>query len=78
MTFSSVKILSSFAPPSNSLVFVLVIGQLFKLTQGPSWALFLLHPEHQRYKDTVKGVALGAEVPGHHQKQLPQTLIMCK
>ena len=33
-----------------------------------------LLPELQRYKDTVKCAALSAEVPGHHQQQLAQTL----
>ena len=32
--------------------------------------------ELQRYKDTVRCVALGAEVPGHRQEQLTQTLIV--
>ena len=52
---------------------------LFELTQRPSQALDSprsLLPELQRYKDTVRCVALGAEVPGHHQKQLTQTLIV--
>ena len=35
----------------------------------------MLLPELQRYKDTVRCVALGAEVPGHRQ-QLTQTLIV--
>ena len=34
----------------------------------------VLLPELQRYKDTVRLAALGAEVPGHHQQQLTQTL----
>ena len=34
-------------------------------------------PELQRYKDTVRCGALGAEVPGHRQQQLMQTLIVC-
>ena len=34
-----------------------------------------LLPELQRYKDTVRCAALGAEVPGHHQQQLSRTLI---
>ena len=29
-----------------------------------------LLPELQRYKDTVRCAALGAEVPGHHQQHL--------
>ena len=36
-----------------------------------------LLPELQRYKDTVRCAALGAEVPGHRQKQLTQTFILC-
>ena len=35
-----------------------------------------LLPELQRYKDTVRCGALGAEVPGHRQQQLTQTLIV--
>ena len=48
------------------------------LTRCPSKALNLdaLLPEIQRYKDTVRCAALGAEVPGHCQQQLTQTLIV--
>ena len=52
---------------------------LFELTRRPSWALVsprALLPELQRYKDTVMCAALGAEVPGHRQQQLTQTLIV--
>merc|ERR1712073_77905 len=52
---------------------------LFELTQRPSRALDsprALLPELQRYKDTVRCAALGAEVPGHCQQQLTQTLIV--
>ena len=52
---------------------------LFELTRHPSRALdspSALLPELQRNKDTVRCAALGAEVPGHHQKQLTQTLIV--
>ena len=35
-----------------------------------------LLPELQRHKDTVRCAALGAEVPGHCQEKLTQTLIM--
>ena len=52
---------------------------LFELTRRPSQALDsprALLPELQRYKDTVRCAALGPEVPGHHQKQLMQTLIV--
>ena len=40
---------------------------------SPSRALL---PELQRYKDTVRCAALGADVPGHRQHQLTQTLIV--
>ena len=52
---------------------------LFELTRHPSQALDsprALLLELQRYKDTVRCAALGAEVPGHRQKQLTQTLIV--
>ena len=52
---------------------------LFEMTQRPSRGLDLpraLLSELQRYKDTVRCAALGAEVPGHRQKQLTQTLIV--
>ena len=52
---------------------------LFELTRRPSLALDLprpLLPELQRYKDTVRCAALGVEVPGHHQEQWTQTLIV--
>ena len=52
---------------------------LFELTRRPSRALDsprALLPELQRYKDTVRCAALGAEVPGHRQEQLTQTLIV--
>ena len=52
---------------------------LFELTRRPSRALDsprALLPELQRYKDTVRCGALGAEVPGHCQQQLTQTLIV--
>ena len=51
----------------------------FELTRRPSRALdspCALLLELQRYKDTVRCDALGAEVPGHRQKQLAQTLIV--
>ena len=35
-----------------------------------------LLPELQRYKDTVRCATLGAEIQGHHQEQLTQTLIV--
>ena len=52
----------------------------FKLTWHPSRALYLprvLLLELQRYKDTIRCVVLGVEVPGHRQQQLTQTLIVC-
>ena len=52
---------------------------LFELTRRPSQALDsprALLPELQRYKETVRCAALGAEVPGHRQQQLTQTLIV--
>ena len=52
---------------------------LFELTRRPSQALAsprAVLPELQRYKDTVRCAALGAEVPGHRQEQLTQTLIV--
>ena len=52
---------------------------LFELTRRTSRALKLpcaLFLELQRYKDTVWCGALGADVPGHRQQQLTQTLIV--
>ena len=52
---------------------------LFELTRRPSRALdspCALPPELQRYKDTVRSAALGAEVPGHRHQQLTQTSIV--
>ena len=52
---------------------------LFELTRRPSRALDsprALLPELQRNKDNVRCPAIGAEVPGHRQKQLTQTLIV--
>ena len=51
----------------------------FELTRRPLRAICLpraLLPELQRYKDTVRCATLGAEVPGHRQQQLTQTLIV--
>ena len=50
--------------------------QLPRLRLGPSTRLVRCFPELQRYKDTVRCNALGAEVPGHRQQQLTQTLIV--
>ena len=52
---------------------------LFELTRYPSRALDsprALLLVLLRYKDTVRCGALGAEVPGHCQQQLTQTLIV--
>ena len=35
-----------------------------------------LLPELQRYKDTARCAVLATEVPGHHQSQKAQTLIV--
>ena len=53
---------------------------LFELTRRPSRAFIsprALLPDPQRYKDTIRYAALGAEVQGHCQQQLTQTLIVC-
>ena len=53
---------------------------LFELTRRPSWTLDsprALLTELQRYKDTFRCAVLGAEVPGHRQKQLTHTLCVC-
>ena len=71
--------LFSSVPPSNSLVSVSDPRRAFWADQRPSWALDssrALLPELQRYKDTVCCVVLGAEVLGHRQHQLTQTLIV--
>ena len=50
-----------------------------ELTRRPSRALDsprALLLELQRYKDPVRCAALGAEVSGHRQEQLAQTLIV--
>ena len=39
--------------------------------------ILALLPKLQRYKNTVKCVELGTEVPGHFRKQQTQTLILC-
>ena len=52
---------------------------LFELTWCPSRALDSPHallPELPRNKDTIRCAMLGADVPGHRQKQLTQTLIV--
>ena len=52
---------------------------IFELTRRPSRAIDLpcaLLLELQRNKDTNGCAVLGAEVPGHRQEQLVQTLIV--
>jgi len=71
----------SSVPPSNSLARLCLapLKGFFDLTRHPSRALaspLALLLELQRYKDTVRYVALGADAPGQHQKQLMQTQIM--
>ena len=79
MTHRQEKICSlPFLPATPSYPSRILEG-LFELTQRPSRALDsprALLPELQRYKDIVRCDALGAEVPGHHQQQLTQTLIV--
>ena len=56
-----------------------ILEGTFKLTLCPSRAFDLpcaLLPELHRNKDTVDCAPLGAQVPGHRQKQLMQTLIV--
>ena len=66
--------LFSSVPSSNSLVSVSrTLEGLFE--HGALLGPRALLPELQRYKDTVRCGALGAEVPGHHQEQLMLTLI---
>ena len=63
----------------NSSGFLDPLEGLFELTRRPSRALDsprALLSDLQRNKDTVRGVALGAEVPGYRQQQLTQTLIV--
>ena len=40
----------------------------------PRALLLVLHLKLQRYKDTVRGAALDAEVPGHRHEQLDTNL----
>ena len=59
---------SSYSPVSSW-----TLEGLFELTQRPSWALNLeayLASKLQRYKDSVRCAALGAEVPRRRQPQL--------
>ena len=73
--------LFSSVPPSNSLISVSDPRRAFWADTVPFLGPRLaspraLLPELQRYKDTVRCAALGAEVPGHRQQQLTQTLIV--
>ena len=64
------------ATPSSSFR---TLEGLSELTRRPSRTLdllFALLTELQRYRDTVRFAALGAEVPRHSQKELTQTLIV--
>ena len=68
------------SPPATPSSPSRTLEGLFELTRRLSRALDsprALLPELQRYKDTVRCAALGAEVPGHRQEQLTQTLIVC-
>ena len=65
--------------PSYSLSRSWALEELLEQTRRSSRALNLsadVASELQRYKDTVRCAALGAEVPGHRQQQLTQTLIV--
>ena len=65
--------------PATPLSLSWILEGLFELTQRPSRALDLPRtsiPELQIYKGTLSCVLLGAEVPGHSQQQLTQTLIV--
>ena len=71
--FSLLFIPSTLSSPSWTL------EGLFELTRRPSRSLHsprALLPELQRYKDTISCATLSAEVPGHRQQQLTQTLIV--
>ena len=64
-------------PHRGSIILFRTSQQLPRLGLGPSTRLVRsLLPELQRYKDTARCAALGAEVPGHRQQQLTQTLIV--
>ena len=65
--------------PLQQLSFRSLVG-LFELTRRSLRGLNLdvyVALELQRYKDTDRCCALGAEVPGHCQEKLAQTLIEC-
>ena len=62
----------------HSLPFIVTLERVFELTRRSSRALNstrALLPELQRYKDTIRCVVLGAEIPANRQIQLMQTLI---
>ena len=53
-------------PLSHSFLLSRALEGLFELTRRPSWALYspwVLLPELQRYKDTVRCARLGARAP---------------
>ena len=73
--FSSENHFSLLFLPATPLSPSRTLEGLFELTRRPSRALDsprALLLELQRYKDTVRCGALGAEVPGHRQQQLTQ------
>ena len=73
----------SSVPPSNSLISLLDAWRAFWSDTGPFTSTRALAspcallPELLRNKDTVNGVALGADVPEHCQEQFTLTLIVC-
>ena len=75
---SKIGVKSAFSTNAQSrFLSVVVDGVLGR--KSPSRALDsprVLLPELQRYKDTVSSAPPGAEVPGHRQQQLTQTLIV--
>ena len=62
--------------PANPMALSQTIEGLFELTSRALDSPYALPPELQRNKDSVWCVTLGAEVPGHRQQQLMQTLIV--
>ena len=73
---SRLEMLQSSGPPSNSLVPIIGKG-FFELIRCPLHALCVVSGTAETAEDSVRCAALGAEVPGHLQKQLTQTLIVC-
>ena len=71
--YSPLFLLATPSSPSQTL------ERHFELTRHPSRAHgspCVLLSEQQMYNDTVRCVALNAEVPGHRKKQLTKTLIL--